>query len=182
MTARLEIADRATDLKTAYLGITLALVPLLDPRVPLLDYYKTFDQTDTSPFEVARKDGTLHSAERLSAILMRATQLHAAGLREDSLSFAAMYGATRLGDDLSAAGLIRKDEPLLQFARHFRNACAHGNRWHFAKNEPAHPAILRGRRLEASLHGTQAMYGWLAPGDYLDFLDDLSTLLRRVSA
>ncbi len=94
------------------------------------------------------------------------------------MPLAAMQGATRLGDDLGQAGLDDRGEPLLQFARHLRNACAHGNRWHFRPGEPKHPAALRGRQLDTSLHGSNALFDWVGPGDYLDFLEDLATFLR----
>src|SRR4051812_43717468 len=40
--------------------------------------------------------------------------------------------------------------------------------------EPRKRAALRGRELTVDLHGTKAVYGWLGPGDYLDFLDDIA--------
>ena len=176
-----EIADKAEELKTGYLAVSLAMPVVLDPRLHVLHIYERYyEQTGESPVEVLRHDGTLHSDESLKAILTRATKIPGAGLRGDALAFAAMHGSTVLGDMLIGAKLIRADEPLLQFARHLRNACAHGNRWHFLHGEPKTPASLRSRSLDPALHGAQAINGWVGPGDYLDDLDDLGALLRAL--
>jgi hypothetical protein len=141
--------------------------------------HQLFGLPPDAPIEVYRSDGTMHSSQTTREALRRVSELRGGGLREDLLAFVAMHGATRIGDDLQQAGLLRGDtSPLLEFARHLRNACAHGNRWHFRREEPRRPAALRERALERELHGTKAIYGWLAPGDYLDFLDDLAAELR----
>jgi len=174
-----EIATRAEELKIAFLGVSLAMPALLDPRTPLLDIYcRLYGKRPDSPVEIGRLDGSFHSADPIGAVLARVAALQHGG-RKDVLTFAGMHGATRIGDSLLRADLVRNGEPLLQFARHLRNACAHGNLWHFGHGEPKHPAELRGRRLDASLHGSKALYGWVAPGDYLDYLDDLADFLRR---
>lgn len=180
MSAASDIADQAEDLKTAFVGLQLSVPMLMHPQVPLLDFYETVAEMPAeAPVEIRRQDGTVRSDESIGEILRRIPTMPGAGLREDLLPLTAIYGATILGDRLQNAQLTKVGQPLLQFARHLRNACAHGNRWHFRGGEPKHKAELRGRRLDASLDGSKAMYGWLGPGDYLDFLEDLAAFLRE---
>jgi hypothetical protein len=176
-----EIAERADAFKAGFIGLELALPPLLHPDMPLLSVYENvLRMPRNAPVEVHRHDGTIHSDQSIDEALRRVTALPGGGFGGDLLPLAAMQGATRLGDDLQQARLYSASDPLLQFARHFRNACAHGNRWHFQHGEPRHVAALRDRQLDASLHGSRVLFDWVAPGDYLDFLDDLAALLRQV--
>ncbi len=69
---------------------------------------------------------------------------------------------------------MRNDVPLLQFARHFRNACAHGDRWHFNADQPKYPAALRNLVLTRDLRGQQATFVTVSPWHFIEFLDDLS--------
>lgn len=178
-TTQRDVAVEAEGLKAGFLGLSLAVVPLLDPRLPLLDLeQRYYELPPDSPVEVKRNDGTMHSSTSLRDVFRDTAALPHAGFRSGLLNIGIVMGATSLGDALLGAHLMRNSEPLLQFARHLRNACAHGNRWHFIGGEPKHPAALRGRQLDASLHGTPAVWDWLGPGDYLDFLDDLASLMR----
>lgn len=171
------IAARAQELKAAFVGVILSLPVLLDPEMPLLDVLRRYGQTHDSPIAIRRLDGSDHSTMDIRFWLTRCSSLRGEILAEDLLSFAMMLGATRVWDMVEQAGLRDPDQPLLEFARHFRNACAHGDRWHFLGGEPRHRAALRERELQSSLHGTRATYVWVAPGDYLDFLDDISSLM-----
>lgn len=165
-------------MKTAFVGVNLALVALLHPSLPLVRFFREMQGSPDSVLEIMRNDGTAHSSEPLEAALRRAASLPGAGLRGDVLIFAAMHGTIRLWDELDNAGFRDSSKPLLEFGRHLRNACAHGNRWSFRGREPRYLAEFRGRRLYASLHGQTAFFDWLGPGDYLDYLDDLAQLLR----
>jgi hypothetical protein len=92
----------------------------------------------------------------------------------DLLSICMLLAGTRLGDMIVTGGHLRNDVPLLQFARHFRNACAHGDRWHFVRGEPKHAAALRDLVLTRDLHGRQATFVTVSPRRFVDLLDDLS--------
>lgn len=176
-----EIAVRADELKTGFIALQFGIVALCIPDAPVLGILEKYGQIPrTSPLVVNRNDGTEYSTEPIEDVLRRAAGIPGAGFRGDALPLAAMVGATRLGDDLQVAGLYSRSEPLLQFTRHLRNACAHGNRWHFVNGEPKHPAELRRLRLDPSLHGDKAIWGTVGPGDYLDFLDDLRDYLHNL--
>lgn len=172
------IARLTEELKAGFLGINMALLPLVDTALPLLPLFDRYGLNPDAPVIVRRQDNTVYSARSLREVLTDATAVPGAGLRGDMLAFTVMHGMTRVGDTIQQADLWDSSSPLLEFARHFRNACAHGNRWHFRGREPRHPAALRGRAIDVSLHGTRAVNEWLGPGDYLDLLDDLAVHFR----
>jgi hypothetical protein len=173
--ARAAIGERATELRWMYIGLMLSLPVLLDPEQSLAAILNSrFGLGPDVPCEIFRSDGSLQSSTKISTVLAHASSLRGDILKEDLLTFAAMHGAVRVGDMLAQGSYFKQDDPLLQFGRHLRNACAHGNRWHFRAGEPRYPARLRGLVIDPSLHGTRALFGNVAPGDYLDYLDDLS--------
>lgn len=169
-----DIATRAREFQAMYIGVMLALPPLLDPATPLVACMARYGQTADSPVQVVRKDGTVHSTESVGTWLRLVSELRGDVMARDLMSVGAIQAASRLGDMIDAAGLRDPSVPLLEFARHYRNACAHGDRWHFVSGEPRRPAVLRGRALDANLHGTRATYDWVGPGDHMDFLDDIA--------
>jgi len=176
MVSTSDISRRAGELKDLYLGLMTALPAVLHPSLPLLRVYsEAFGQPADAPIVVARKDGTPHSTKPLVEVLRRASALRGEVMSNDLMAIGALQGATRIGDMIDQVSARDSSSPLLEFARHLRNASAHGDRWHFQHGEPRHPAALRGRILDASLDGSKVMFEWLAPGDYLDFLDDIET-------
>jgi hypothetical protein len=180
---RIEIAERAEALNALFVGLQLTLPLMLHPRAPLRDaYLQTYQSGPETPVIMRRQDGSIYAEDTIGQALERLgaiPHLNKGEVMRDLLFLGAMHGGTRLGDDLQQAGLADERDPLIQFARHFRNACAHGNRWHFRQGEPRFEAALRGRRLDQSLQGTRAVFDWVGPGDYLDYLDDLAAWLRQ---
>jgi len=85
-----------------------------------------------------------------------------------------MHGATRIGDMIIAGGHHDPSSPLLEFPRHFRNACAHGGRWHFRQGEPRRDAQVRGFVVTANLHGHRAPWITVEPRLYVEFLEDIA--------
>lgn len=78
-----------------------------------------------------------------SEALTKLTTLRGEAVGDDLMSISMMHGATGLGDLIDMGGHRQGDQPILEFARHFRNACAHGDRWHFRNKEPKHPAACQ---------------------------------------
>lgn len=178
-----EIVELAKGQKVAFVGLQLSIPFLLHPRAPLLEFLENeLGLSEDAPVEVKRQDGSVHSDEPIGVTVRRFVDLPGGGLGGELAYLVAIHGSIKLGDELIQAGLLSTGNPLMQFARHLRNACAHGNRWHFRNGEPRHRAELRGRQLDPSLHGSKAMYGWIGPGDYLDYLDDIIVELEAHSA
>jgi hypothetical protein len=76
------------------------------------------------------------------------------------------------------------NEPALEFFRHIRNGCFHGNSFHFVRNEPRHPAQWRGLEITRANQGqkvfrTNALEKeyFLNWGDPLFLLHDISLLI-----
>lgn len=155
MVAAADIANRSEQLAAEYVGLQMALSILIDPRMPLIDALARYDMSPDAPVAVSRHDGTTHSDNSVRTWVTRL-----AGAQGEPvislMSVAALSGAATLWDMIDAAGLRDSSSPLLEFARHYRNACAHGDRWHFVGNEPRTAAELRGRPLHAGLHGSKA--------------------------
>lgn len=175
-TSAKELAGRAEDYKTTFIGLQLALIPLLHPAGYIEEAFKHIGTDPEGPLNVVRADGTTASSMPISYWLQRARQDNGGGfgLRDDTLAFTAMFIVTRLEDDLLQLGLRNPQSPVLEFLRHTRNAAAHGNRWHFRGQEPKNQARLRNIELDDSFHGQSALYaGTVGPGDFLDLLDDV---------
>jgi hypothetical protein len=90
------------------------------------------------------------------------------------MSISMLLGGTRIGDLIIKGNHSRRDVPLLQFARHYRNACAHGDRWEFKPGQPETPAVCRGLTITSNLHGQRATWTSVSPRLYVEFLDDIS--------
>lgn len=67
----------------------------------------------------------------------------------------------------------KPDDPEMQFFRHYRNAIAHGDRWHFDGSEPRHPARFRHLEVTRDLEGQRASFDTVAPGLFVQLLDYL---------
>ena len=50
-------------------------------------------------------------------------------------------------------GVPKYDNPVIEFYRHVRNGCFHGNRFHFESDQPRHPAQWRGLVISSALEG-----------------------------
>lgn len=173
----LQIGSRAQELKLAFFGITLALPLLLNPAVPLLRWH--LNELDVDPDGDIPLDLGHGGEEKVLSFSMRdaltkLSMLEGDIVAHDLLSISMMHGATRLGDLIDSGDHRDAQVPLLEFTRHFRNACAHGDRWHFNKNEPRYPAACRDLVLTTELQGQRATYDTVSPRRYVEFLDDIT--------
>jgi len=83
-----------------------------------------------------------------------------------------MLGATRLGEMIQTGGHPQASVPSLQFARHCRNACAHGDRWEFRGAEPKTSATCGHLTLSPALHASHLHY--LSPNRKIDLGDEIA--------
>lgn len=70
-----------------------------------------------------------------------------------------------------------KQQPVIQFLRHIRNGCAHGNKFHFNNNEPRFPAKFRSKSIDRNLQGGEVFFSYISAGDIPYLLEDISKLL-----
>lgn len=175
--AREQIAKRAQEFKIAYLALQQALVAMLHPDLPLLQVMRAILKVPPGadvPLQVRgrRQPDKVLSYSTMEVMTRAATLSGDIGV--DLMASGMHMAAIRLEDMIKTEGLRDRDVPLLEFARHFRNACAHGDRWHFTGDEPKTPATCRELTLTADLHGTRATWITVDPRLFIEFLDDLS--------
>jgi hypothetical protein len=171
------MAERAQELKVLHLGLMLSIPSLFDPGLPILRTMLAQVQETSGdlPLYVGHAPDDEEKIQfSAREILTKLSQLRGDIVSKDLLSISMLLGGTRIGDLIVQGNYSRSDVPLLQFARHFRNACAHGDRWYFKNGEPRYPAACRGLTLDASLDGNRATYETVSPRLYLEFLDDIS--------
>jgi len=175
---RIRIALRAQELKLVYLGLNLAATAMMHPDVPLLHWTRQLVEAGADDDVPVVLTGARGEEEKLSfsaqEVLTKLSALRGEVVAHDLLSVGMLLGATRLGDMIRQENLSRRDEPLLQFARHFRNAAAHGDRWSFHEGQPEPPAACRDLELTAVMNGRRATWETVTPKRYVEFLDDLS--------
>lgn len=176
-----EIAQRAQELKIAHLALMMSLPAIMHPDLPLLRHLNAISgESPLKDHPLILYNGEERTPDReglsFSAleIFTKATKLRGDVLGRDLLSISMLHSATRIGDMIVAGQHSRQDVPLLQFARHYRNACAHGDRWDFRPDEPRSEATCRDVTLTSALHGTRATYNTIGPRLHVEFLDDIS--------
>ena len=80
-----------------------------------------------------------------------------------------------------------KNEELLRFLRHVRNAAAHDNRFYFGAGKQRDrtldglPVRWRTKTIDASLEGKQLFHNFLGAGDLLFLLSDVSALASPIT-
>jgi len=175
---RERIALRSQELKLVFLGLMMSLPALMDPSLPILAVELSRAGVDPAgDMPIVLHDGEHEKLQySLREVLTKVTHLRGDVLARDVMSIGMMQGATRLHDLLLQEKLMRRDVPLLEFVARFRNACAHGDRWHFKQNEPdpKFPAVHRRLTLTADLHGKRATWTTVTPRLYVELLDDFS--------
>jgi hypothetical protein len=73
------------------------------------------------------------------------------------------------------------DEPVLEFFRHIRNGCFHGNSFHFIGDEPRNPAQWRGLEITNASQGMRIFRTDLSEKEYFLNWGDPLLLLHDIS-
>lgn len=171
------LARRAEELRTIFLGLNMAVIAMSLPTLPLLravneacgNFGIPVDQPLTVGDEGLGMEETFSTVE----VLQKLVHLSGDSRRDDVMYVAMMQGAIRMGSLIDAGDFRDRNNPLLEFTRHFRNACAHNGKWQFRNGEPRAAAVLRGLRLDAAMNGTQALWSPVSPFLYMLWLADL---------
>jgi hypothetical protein len=80
-------------------------------------------------------------------------------------------------DEIKRRNLEDK-EPDMEFLRHIRNACGHGNRFTLRADEPRRPAVLRELAITRALDGFgPVLFDFLTIGDAVMLLDSVTRRL-----
>jgi hypothetical protein len=174
-----EIAQRAQEFKILNLALQFGMAAFFLPDLPILRALLQFNgqsPDDDLPMHLLSDVPGDETRLTFSAreVMSKASQLRGEILGHDFMSIAMMTGATRIADMIQSGGYSRTDVPLLQFARHYRNACAHGDRWEFRPGEPKYQASCRHLTLTPALHGQRATFATVSPRLHVEFLDDIT--------
>lgn len=171
-----QIADRAMQFKIVVLAQQLTLITLVDEgRVVLRAYQQLTGVGPNDDIPVVFNDGPGHEQIAFSAreILATASKLPGDAVR-DLMTMSMTSAVTSLEQMIKEGGHRQPTVPLLQFALHFRNAAAHGNRWYLRGGQPKYPAACRHLTITPDMHGHQAAWGTVTPLLFVHFLDDLA--------
>jgi len=80
-------------------------------------------------------------------------------------------------DEIRRRKFEDKEEDM-EFLRHIRNACGHGNRFTLRGNEPKKPAKLKELEITKALDGTgPVLFDFVTPGDVFVLLDSVTRRL-----
>jgi hypothetical protein len=160
----------AVKLHNVAAGVALAMLQSPDGRAWVA-------ATDIAAVTYGRSDGSSYGPLPVAPALDAATS----GFNLDYLGGWLTLAVSWVGDALASHSYFTRS-PELEFFRHLRNAVSHGNRWHFRPGEPRRPARHATFVLDASMHGSNALFEYLAPGDVFDLLDEISAQLRDLAA
>lgn len=185
------IANRAETFKWTFLGYQLAIPMLHVPEFSDIWFdqlwrltdplnYVPPAQHDDFPITVSNRPTDRNKIYYAREVVKHMGVVRGEEMKAAVLPIIMITGATTIGDMIIKGGFSKRDEPLLQFARHLRNACAHGNAWHLKNGEPSSPAECAGFVVEATLQGEQAAFGTVGAWLYLEFLDQIRDYFKAL--
>ena len=89
---------------------------------------------------------------------------------------------TSVHDEIKRRKLDDSQEDM-EFLRHIRNACSHGNRFTFRDDEPRRPAKLKSLEITRALEGmSPVLFDFITLGDAVVLLDSITRRLDPVVA
>lgn len=178
----IDIVDAANSLKTLFLAQNLTMTAMLLPGGPVLQWYHDLlgSPPDSDlPIDLMKRDtdeGLRFSAKQAFEYVQKLPSLD---VRKNILAGPILSGALTIGNLLIDNSLVDPKNPLTQFAKHFRNAAAHGDKWHFDSKEPRYPAHTDHVDLDRSLQGRRATFATVGPYEYFTYLDEIVAFARK---
>lgn len=172
----IEIAEAAHSLKTVFITQSASLVAMMHPTAPILTWHQeqmglpVEEDVPVNIWNTKSDDGVQFSAREA---FEKMRELPSKEVRTTLLAGPMLLGATMIGNLFETHGLIKPKEPLSQFAKHFRNAAAHGDKWTFRGDEPKYPARAGRLHIDRSHHGSRATFETVGPLDYIVYLDEV---------
>lgn len=180
----MDIAEAANSLKAVFITQYLALFAMRHPSAPILSWYRQLSglsEDSDIPMDLLRQDGQEGLRFSAKQAFERVQELPSLEVQKDLLSGPMLTGAMKVGELVERYGLNRGDRPLAQFARHFRNAAAHGDKWHFKGEEPKNPDFTREVTLDQSLDGSRATFNIVGPYEYFRYLDEITAFVGQIA-
>ncbi|MCT1551540.1 hypothetical protein [Brevibacterium casei] len=180
----MDVAEAANSFKALFITQYLSLFAMRHPSAPILAWYRQLSGLSEGadiPMDLRRQDD--QEGLRISAMqaFERVQELPSVEVQKGLLAGPMLIGAMKIGELVERYGLNRADRPLTQFARHFRNAAAHGDKWYFKPGEPKNPAFTRDVTLDRSLAGSRATFNVVGPYEYFRFLDEITAFVGQIA-
>ena len=179
-----DIANKALELRTVFLGLTNSIPALLSPDLPIFRYLCSVVQPGSAFTTVSDFPSHLRHRDSDPEALVFSTRevftqlatIEHKTMWEDLLPAAMLLGTVRIGDTILDATNYTQisGDPMIQFVRHFRNACAHGDRWSFRQGQPDNPAAFGGVVLSNTLNGKRATFETVSPRLYVELLEAIA--------
>ncbi|GAA4389592.1 hypothetical protein [Brevibacterium pityocampae] len=180
----MDIVDAANSLKTLFLAQNLTMTAMLLPGSPVLQaYHEMLGSPPDSdlPIDLMKRDtdeGLRFSAKQAFDYVQKLPSLK---VQKNILAGPMLSGALTIGNLLIDGSLIDPTDPLTQFAKHFRNAAAHGDKWHFDAKEPRYPAHTANVKLDRSFQNRRATFETVGPYEYFTYLDEIVVFAGRMA-
>ena len=174
-----EIAVRAQELKAIHLALSLSFTSVLDPAMPVLAMeLRRMGLPPDGDFPVNLFDGEGGPDKECLSFSARQIFTAATSVRGEAvwnlISISMINTAIVIADMIQKGGHSSTSVPLLQFARHFRNAAGHGDTWNYDASGPPYPAACRELVLTGAHVGRRATWETVSPRLFVEFLDDIT--------
>ena len=197
--AELEVGKVAQELFVGYLAYTASAYALDQPEIA--------DATVAALEAANRGPAAVPTATivRADGSVMPYHLTHAIRTVRSTSSFRLTYDRLWLAGALLTLGDRLSEEryfdqgPDLEFVRHLRNGIAHGNKFHFVRDEPRRPAHFTGPdgrvlpdatttgpgyvvtfEITRALEGRRVLFDFIGPGDIFDLLTHVSLRLMQM--
>lgn len=168
-----EISRTALDLKAAYLGLLVAAQLAVLPGQPLLAAWRSIWPHIPDPtLKLSAPDGSSEQY-RVAQVLQELSALGYESMGSTVLRSAQIATAVTLGDLVTQSTRYDATDPLHQFLRHYRNGCAHGDRWKVDSNALKNPAQFMDITVDDWMNGHRTT-GTVPPLRHIQLLQAVS--------
>ncbi|MGY1804223.1 hypothetical protein ACI78T_13185 [Blastococcus sp. SYSU D00922] len=148
-----EISRTALNLKFGYLSLMFAANLATFPQRPLLAAWRSIWPHIPDPYiGLPDRDGN-EERFRVEDVLAEVSSWGYEQMNRHVVDAAQTSTAVSIGDLVVHGGHYSKDDPLHHFVKHYRNGCAHGNRWRIDPGRLDKPAHFMDIQLDYSLNG-----------------------------
>jgi len=147
------ISRTALELKTAYLGLLVAAQLAVLPGQPLLAAWRSIWPHIPDPtLKLSAPDGSSEQY-RVAQVLEELSTMGYESMGSTVLRSAQIATAVTVGDLVTQSAKYDPTDPLHQFLRHYRNGCAHGDRWNVHSDALKNPAQFMDIAVDDSMNG-----------------------------
>jgi hypothetical protein len=175
-----EVSRALLDLRTAYVGLMASSYMAVMPTLPLLNAFRLAFPTSAPVIELPDTDGSKETFH-LEEVLREISGWGFGAMDKHVMPSAQIVTAISAGDLVMQNNLHDPKNPALQFLRHYRNGCAHGDTWSFSRDALKESAVFMDMNLNYPMNGTRTT-SFVRPVRHVQLLKDLSDLFGPAAA